>query len=119
MRRALTTVAATSAAMVYMVPTAFAGMDFIVYGSLGPDGAYGPRHSLNYVSAKATQSICVNALNADGSGFANSVSECAAPGLVAARAYCACKLRFGYVFPRDRQSILVGDGNFAEGRQFW
>jgi hypothetical protein len=79
---------------------AFAGYNVIVdaYNAPSPAGAWGPRHSLTSVWATSTETICVNAWNNDGSGWAGA-TYCASPGNSTSHPYCGCKLREGYVFP--------------------
>jgi hypothetical protein len=78
--------------------TALAGNDLIFDGWVGTTGAYGPRHSLTSVDTSWHDGYnsCVNALEADGSGWAGA-SYCAGPGAsYTSHPYCGCALRFGW-----------------------
>lgn len=109
---AVAVVLAAQMAILVAAPSAFAGSDQIAYGNVGPGGAYGPRHSLTSVGAGGTGWTCVNALNADGSGWAGS-SYCAPPGEYTSHPYCGCRLRYGHVYPYYYETI------FINGYQYW
>lgn len=96
--------------------SALAGSDTIFNGWLfDTAGLYGPRHSLSSVWTTQYQGVasCINALNADGSGWAGS-TYCTTPSDTnVGHAYCACQLRYGWGAPSSSQ------GTSAYTRQFW
>lgn len=94
------------AACLVVPSTSQAGQDFIGGSPFGPGGNFGPRHSLIAVQSAASGWACVNALNADGSGWAGS-SYCAGPGQSTSHPYCGCKLRYGYVYTYYNQQLLA------------
>ena|SRR5688572_7745155 len=109
--------AAACAASLIAPASASAVEETIVNGTLYGD-AYGPRHSLSSVWATWYQYdwACLNAWNADGSGWAGA-SFCAAPhDTNVGHLYCACRLRYGYAFVHGYEF-----GHKARGywRQFW
>ncbi len=111
-------ITALCAASLAMPASAMAGSDTIWYGNLGTGGNYGPRHSLTSVWATwySYDNSCLNALNADGSGWAGD-TYCAWTGDTnLGHPYCGCKLRYGYGFSSLGEYSGISNGWW---RQYW
>lgn len=91
-----------------------AGRDDIYAGWLGTTGVYGPRHSLTSVWATWYDGFdaCLNALNADGTGWAGATYCANRYDTNVGHPYCGCKLRYGYAFGS-------GSDSWGYWRQFW
>lgn len=115
-RRAARALIATVLCLLCLPASAFAGQDDIYAGVLDYAGAYGPRHSLTSVWATwfSLNLACMNALNADGTGWAGDTFCADGVDQNVGHPYCGCKLRYG--FGRSGYSGTYSNGYW---RQFW
>lgn len=111
-----------------MPSMAYAGQDSVLSGQIYT--GYGwlsnaPRHSLTAVTFSGTQSQvvngyatqgCVNALNADGSGWAGT-TYCYWPATQ--HPYCGCQLRYGYGAAFNPPSNLYNSWVTGSWTQNW
>ena len=101
--RWLSAFVAASAMLLLSAPAVFAGYNVLTpYNYIYSEGVFGPRHSLTYVQAYDTRAeypgACVNALNADGTGWAGT-TYCTQYSLQwVSHPYCGCKLRYGFLY---------------------
>lgn len=111
-------IAAVCGASLAVPASAMAGQDTIQYGYLGTGGEYGPRHSLSSVWATwyAYDNSCLNALNANGTGWAGATRCAWIYDTNVGRSYCACQLRYGFGFSSQGE---FGGVSYGYWRQFW
>jgi hypothetical protein len=122
-------IAGVVGASVLSLPSvALAGSDTVWNGYLYASQGWkslAPRHSLNSVNFSGSSTGvdpmnqvalgCVNAWNADGSGWAGS-TYCSWPST--SHPYCGCQLRYGYAAVID-QSGLYDNWVYGYWAQYW